>query len=88
MLIFRIPLASDSECSDRTGGEEEEDSEADVEKESQNHLDYLSGRYSPKLIQGTDLEADTIIYNPADDIRRLEYARSQVLKTGIKVRIV
>ena len=76
---FRIPLASDSEDSGADEMAEE------VEQISQNHQDYISGRYSPVLMKASELEADTIVYNPADDMRRLEYARSQVLKTGIKV---
>ena len=90
-LFFRIPLASDSEDDEGSGSQAAaaaSESQAEDEKEeelSQNYQDYLAGGYSPKLMRHKELDPDALVYNPADDIRRLEYARSQVLKTGVKV---
>lgn len=54
--------------------------EADLIAESQE--DYLQGRYSPKLIDPKDLPFDTMIYDPEEDMDKLDQARKQLLATG------
>ena len=56
--------------------------------EDQAYVDYDAGGYSPKLLRNADLEIDTIVYDPTDDMRKLELARQQVLSTGrVRVRV-
>lgn len=54
--------------------------------EDQAYVDYDAGGYSPKLLRQADLEIDSVVYDPADDMRKLELARQQVLSTG-RVRV-
>lgn len=54
--------------------------------EDQAYIDYDAGSYSPKLLRNADLEIDTVVYDPIDDMRKLELARQQVLSTG-RVRV-
>ena len=56
--------------------EEEEDPEQVLYDE------YMAGSYSPRLLRVTDLEPDTLVYDPAEDMQRLEFARRHVVKTG------
>lgn len=49
-------------------------------------MDYDTGGYSPKLLRQADLEIDSVVYDPTDDMRKLELARQQVLSTG-RVRL-
>lgn len=49
-------------------------------------MDYDAGGYSPKLLRQADLEIDSVVYDPADDMRKLELVRQQVLSTG-RVRV-
>lgn len=57
--------------------------------EDQAYVDYDAGGYSPKLLRNADLEIDTIVYDPTDDMRKLELARQQVLSTGrVRVRVL
>ena len=44
--------------------------------------EYDAGNYSPQLIRASDLPPDTIVFDVADDIKRLEFARHQMLVTG------
>lgn len=44
--------------------------------------EYEAGSYSPRLIRASDLPPDTIVFDAADDIKRLEFARHQILVTG------
>jgi len=44
--------------------------------------EYEAGNYSPQLIRASDLPPDTIVFDAADDIKRLEFARHQILVTG------
>ncbi|CAI9720087.1 cactincactin-like [Octopus vulgaris] len=44
--------------------------------------DYENGGYSPKLLRLDELEFDAIVFDPADDMKKLELAREQVLTTG------
>lgn len=54
--------------------------------EDQAYVDYDTGGYSPKLLRQADLEIDSVVYDPTDDMRKLELARQQVLSTG-RVRV-
>jgi len=45
-------------------------------------VEYEAGNYSPQLIRSSDLPPDTIVFDAADDIKRLEFARHQILVTG------
>ena len=45
-------------------------------------VEYEAGNYSPQLIRPSDLPPDTIVFDSADDIKRLEFARHQILVTG------
>lgn len=47
-----------------------------------------SGNYSPQYILQTELEPGTIITTEEDDIKRLEFARNQVVKTGRRIQSV
>jgi len=44
--------------------------------------EYEAGSYSPQLIRPSDLPPDTIVFDAADDRKRLEFARHQILVTG------
>lgn len=44
--------------------------------------EYDAGGYSPQLIRPFDLPPDTIIFDPEDDMKRLEFARHQIVVTG------
>lgn len=54
--------------------------------EDQAYVDYEAGGYSPKLLRTTDLDIDAVIYDPVDDMKKLELARLQV-KTSGRVRL-
>lgn len=45
-------------------------------------VEYDAGSYSPQLIRPSDLPPDTIVFDAADDVKRLEFARHQILVTG------
>ncbi|XP_076101845.1 splicing factor Cactin-like [Mytilus galloprovincialis] len=69
--------------------EEEEEGEALITEddlEEQAYVDYEAGCYSPKLLTQNDLEIDSVVYEVADDIKKLELAREQV-KTSGQVRL-
>ncbi|RXM91315.1 Cactin [Acipenser ruthenus] len=44
--------------------------------------DYDSGRYSPSLLQNSDLPLDTHLVEPEEDLTRLQVARNQMHVTG------
>jgi len=44
--------------------------------------EYDSGRCSPKLLTIDELEEGTLIYQPEEDMKRLEYQRQSLKKTG------
>ena len=54
--------------------------EADVN--DQYYQEYDQGSYSPVLLQHDDLEPDTLVSDPLDDLKRLDYTRKQLLHTG------
>ena len=56
--------------------------------EQQYYDEYDAGGYSPRLLRPSDLEPDQLVYDPEDDIKRLEYARNHVMKTGRTVRLI
>ena len=61
--------------------------EKEVDPEEVLYEEYRSGRYSPVLLEADDLEPDTLVYDPSEDMQRLEFARRHVLRTGqAKVR--
>ena len=45
-------------------------------------IEYEAGSYSPQLIRMFDLPPDTIIFDPEDDMKRLEFTRHQIIVTG------
>ncbi|XP_005098322.1 cactin [Aplysia californica] len=61
--------------------EEEEEAEAMTEEDLQ-ELEYVKGGYSPRLMRAEDLTLDAVIYDEADDSKKLELARKQVYATG------
>ncbi len=70
------------------GGEEEgkdEATEAVLTEEDliqQSQAEYNSGRYSPTLLQPSELPLDTHIINVEEDLQRLQLARRQLQVTG------
>lgn len=57
--------------------------EEPVDPEQVLYDEYAAGRYSPVLLEVSELEPDTIVYDPAEDMQRLEFARGNVLSTGL-----
>ena len=53
-----------------------------MSEEQQSLAAYESGRYSPELIDPTTLELDVLIYDPEDDMKKLSFARTALIKTG------
>lgn len=49
-------------------------------------LEYVKGGYSPRLVRPEDLNIDAVIYDEADDAKKLAVARNQVQATG-RVRV-
>lgn len=70
------------------GGEEErkdEATEAVLTEEDliqQSQAEYNSGRYSPTLLQPSELPLDMHIINVEEDLQRLQLARRQLQVTG------
>ena len=59
----------------------EEEEEAD---EDPHVLEYIAGNYSPKLFSPGDIDdLEAVIYDPEDDMKKLELARKQVKSFGI-----
>lgn len=48
---------------------------------------YQAGGYSPKFLNPDDIEPGTIVVMEEDDIKRLEFARMQVVDSGKKVEV-
>ncbi|GFO45316.1 Cactin-like [Plakobranchus ocellatus] len=69
---------SDSEVEE----EEEEEKEVAMTEEDIQELEYVKGGYSPRLFQAADLTIDSVIYDEADDEKKLALARKQVITTG------
>lgn len=44
--------------------------------------EYLQGSYSPKLTDPKDVSFDVMVYDPEEDMAKLEQARKQLLATG------
>lgn len=72
------------EAAEEKGEEENEDEAVITEEdlEEQAYIDYEAGKYSPKLLRYNDLEIDTVVYDPTDDMKKLELARQQVRTLG------
>lgn len=69
--------------------EEEENNEPVFTEEDlalQCQDEYTNGNYSPRLLRIEELEIDAIVYDPVDDMKKLELAREQVRTTG-RVRL-
>ena len=50
-------------------------------------VDYRAGSYSPALMRPGDIDdLEAVIYDPIDDMKKLELARAQVMSTG-RVRV-
>lgn len=78
---------------------EEDEMEDDEEEEENNEPvfteedlalqcqdEYVTGNYSPRMLRVEELEIDAIVYDPVDDMKKLELAREQVRTTG-RVRL-
>lgn len=66
-------------------GEKDEAAEAVLTEEDliqQSQAEYDSGRYSPTLLQPSELPLDTHIINVEEDLQRLVLARRQLQVTG------
>lgn len=83
------------EADEKQGDEDEHDDEPLIteedlvpeEEEDQCVIDYRLGSYSPKLFAPADIDdIDAVIYDPVDDMKKLELARKQVKSTG-RVRL-
>ncbi|KAJ8924137.1 hypothetical protein NQ315_006921, partial [Exocentrus adspersus] len=74
----------DEHVSDNEGNEE------DVANDMLNEYfsAYQTGGYSPKFLAAEDIEPGTIVVSEEDDLKRLEFARLQVLNNGKKVENV
>ncbi|KAK1157135.1 cactin-like [Acipenser oxyrinchus oxyrinchus] len=79
------------EKQDEGQGENQEEKPAEGQGESvlteedliqQSLDDYDSGRYSPTLLQNSDLPLDTHLVEPEEDLTRLQVARNQMHVTG------
>jgi len=86
---FKVPRTAGTaatEDGDEAGEMEEEEEEDEEDEESKAMQaccdEYDKGPYSPPLIPATSLPADTIIYDPEEDVKKLEFARRQVHLTG------
>lgn len=61
----------------------EEEEEEEEEEEDPCVQDYEAGSYSPKLFAPNDIDdIDAVIYDPADDMKKLELARNQIRSVG------
>ncbi|GAB1600410.1 cactin-like [Argonauta hians] len=84
-LTATVAAASVSEEDEEDGASSEPVvTEQDLVNQCQE--DYENGGYSPKLLRLDELEFDAMVYDPADDLKKLELAREQVLTTG-RVRL-
>ncbi|XP_018564952.1 cactin [Anoplophora glabripennis] len=69
---------------------ENEGNEEDVANDMLNECfnAYQAGGYSPKFLNPDDIEPGTIVVTEEDDVKRLEFARMQVVDSGKKVENV
>ena len=73
-------------------GDDEKEAElpeppADEEQPADLQDDYDEGRCSPKLLDASEVEEGTLIYNPEDDMKRLELQRLSLRNTG-KIQVL
>ncbi|XP_033749673.1 cactin-like [Pecten maximus] len=74
--------AADEDEEDEGENEDDEAVITEEDLEEQAYVDYEAGKYSPKLLRFNDLEIDTVVYDPTDDMKKLELARQQVRTLG------
>ncbi|PIK46373.1 putative cactin isoform X1 [Apostichopus japonicus] len=76
---------------ERNPEKEEEEEEEDEERSAvlteedliaESMEEYLQGSYSPKLTDPKDVSFDVMVYDPEEDMAKLEQARKQLLATG------
>ncbi|CAL1542037.1 unnamed protein product [Lymnaea stagnalis] len=73
----------DTEENQESLQEKEDDQEEVVMTEEDiQELEYIKAGYSPRMFQAEDLTIDAVIYDEADDAKKLELARKQVYATG------
>ena len=91
LLLLSRPSSSkadDDDDDDKGKKDEEEPEEEEEQLITEEDLvdpdvaEYETGRYSPQLIRPFDLPPDTIIIDPDDDKKCLDFARHQVIVTG------
>ncbi|XP_046377955.2 cactin-like [Haliotis rufescens] len=87
------PRVEEDPGAERQDSEDEEEdgedsepliTEADLEEEAVD--DYTAGSYSPRLLRNNELDIDAVVYDPVDDLKKLDLARDQVRTTG-RVRL-
>ncbi|XP_059163412.1 splicing factor Cactin-like [Physella acuta] len=62
--------------------EKKEEEEETITEEDMQEMEYIKGGYSPRLFQAEDLTLDAVVYDEADDNKKLDLARKQVFATG------
>ncbi|XP_067927934.1 splicing factor Cactin-like [Watersipora subatra] len=78
----------DASTAASTSHASQDDSEAEEvlpaadETEGDEEDEYDAGRCSPRLLPATELEEGTLVYNPEDDMKRLELQRLSLRQTG------
>ncbi|XP_067665773.1 splicing factor Cactin-like [Haliotis asinina] len=79
-------LAAEASEGEEIDGDDSEPlvTEADLEEEAVD--DYTAGNYSPRLLRSNELDIDAVVYDPVDDLKKLDLAREQVRTTG-RVRL-
>lgn len=69
---------------EKSGGVEAVLTEEDLIQQSQ--AEYDSGRYSPVLLQPSELPLDTHVVDAEEDLQRLQLARRQLQVTGVYMK--
>ncbi|XP_033121808.1 cactin-like [Anneissia japonica] len=62
--------------------EEPEELITEEDLQQQSHDDYIDGRYSPVLLRTKELPPDTILFDPEEDMAKLEVLRKRLMTTG------
>ncbi|CAH1169514.1 unnamed protein product [Phaedon cochleariae] len=75
---------------DKRSGSDDEGSEDETAQDMLNEYfnAYQTGGYSPKFLSADKLEPGTIVVTEEDDLKRLEFARLQIVGSGKKVENV
>ena len=87
VLIVRNEDAMGERKPPDSESEEEGEAEVTMTEEDLQELEYVKGGYSPRLFQPADLTIDAVIYDEADDEKKLALARKQVITTG-RVKVI